>query len=314
MAQLDGIDCATKLNASSAGRLKSQGIQYVGRYLGNNWKSMDRTEAEAILKTGLRIVSIWETNPTHVSYFSKSKGISDGQEASKYANSVGQEAGSAIYFAVDYDAQPSDITAVADYFSGVRQGLDANYKVGVYGSYFVLERLYESGLAEFFWQTSSWSRGNQAPFAQIYQYQHNVTLAGIQVDYNDFANDAGSWGNASAGSGSPSGGASVDQQTYTVQPGDTLSEIAVRFGTTVNTLVRLNGIHNPNLIYAGQILKLPGSSGGDGNSGPVYYIVKKGDTLSQIAVTFGTSVSQLQAWNGIKDPDFVMEGQKLRVK
>ena len=43
---------------------------------------------------------------------------------------------------------------------------------------------------------------------------------------------------------------------YTVQSGDTLSEIAVRYGTTVNTLVALNGISNPNLIYVGQVLKI----------------------------------------------------------
>ena len=45
--------------------------------------------------------------------------------------------------------------------------------------------------------------------------------------------------------------------TYTVVWGDTLSGIARRYGTTVNTLVKLNNIKNPNLIYAGQKLKIP---------------------------------------------------------
>jgi LysM repeat protein len=48
--------------------------------------------------------------------------------------------------------------------------------------------------------------------------------------------------------------------TYTVRPGDTLSQIAQRHGTTVDALVRLNNIHNPNLIYPGQELRLPPSS------------------------------------------------------
>ena len=48
--------------------------------------------------------------------------------------------------------------------------------------------------------------------------------------------------------------------TYTVQPGDTLGAIAQRFGTTVDALARLNGISNPNLIYPGQVLRLPGSA------------------------------------------------------
>lgn len=50
--------------------------------------------------------------------------------------------------------------------------------------------------------------------------------------------------------------------TYTVQKGDTLSEIAAKYKTTVDTLVKLNGIKDPNLIITGQVLKLPGSTTG----------------------------------------------------
>ena len=52
--------------------------------------------------------------------------------------------------------------------------------------------------------------------------------------------------------------------TYTVQAGDTLTAIAQRFNTTVNTLLQLNPqITNPNLIYIGQTINLPGGTGGD---------------------------------------------------
>ena len=44
--------------------------------------------------------------------------------------------------------------------------------------------------------------------------------------------------------------------TYTVKAGDTLSAIAAKYGTTVNALVKKNGISNPNLIYVGQVLKI----------------------------------------------------------
>ena len=50
-------------------------------------------------------------------------------------------------------------------------------------------------------------------------------------------------------------------KTYTVAKGDTLSGIAAQYGTTVDTLVELNGIQNPNLIVVGQVLKLPGAAG-----------------------------------------------------
>ena len=83
--------------------------------------------------------------------------------------------------------------------------------------------------------------------------------------------------------------------TYTVQRGDTLSEIAERFGTTVNELVRLNNIQNPNLIYPGQVLILP--EGGCVDT----YIVQRGDTLSEIAERFGTTVARLAGINGIRN-------------
>lgn len=54
----------------------------------------------------------------------------------------------------------------------------------------------------------------------------------------------------------PTGG----QSSYTVQQGDTLASIARRFGTTVLALVQTNNISNPNLIYVGRVLTLPGGN------------------------------------------------------
>lgn len=45
--------------------------------------------------------------------------------------------------------------------------------------------------------------------------------------------------------------------TYTVQPGDNLYSLAIRFNTTVSALVEANNIPNPNLIYVGQVLVIP---------------------------------------------------------
>lgn len=66
--------------------------------------------------------------------------------------------------------------------------------------------------------------------------------------YNMFANPGGD---------TPSNPSTPSTNTYTVQYGDTLSAIALRFGTTVAILCQLNNISNPNLIYAGQVLILP---------------------------------------------------------
>ena len=259
MRELNGIDCATKLTDSVAARLRSNGIQYVGRYLGDSWKSMSKMEADAIIGAGLQIVSIWETNPTKAAYFTEVQGNLDAIKASSFAAAIAQKEGSAIYFAVDYDAQASDMDAILNYFLGVRNGIERSYQVGVYGSYSVLKTLFQHQAVDYFWQTTSWSRGNVANFIDILQYQHNTTLSGIQVDYDYFSSSAGSWNREIS---QPSSNKdlfpkpAVSTMTYTVQPGDTLSKIAVRWGTTVRELVKLNNIENPDLIFAGQILRV----------------------------------------------------------
>lgn len=98
----------------------------------------------------------------------------------------------------------------------------------------------------------------------------------------------------------PSGG------TYTVKSGDTLTKIAKKHGTTVDELVRLNNISNPNLIRVNQILRLPG--------GPVYHIVKRGDTVSKLASQYGSTQNQIKNWNKLKDINLIRVGEKLRVK
>ena len=104
-------------------------------------------------------------------------------------------------------------------------------------------------------------------------------------------------------------------QTYTVVPGDTLSGIAARFGTSYQKIAADNGIANANLIYPGTILKIyPGDSAGSGSSGEEYYTIQPGDTLSGIAYAYGTTVSQLAAWNGIQNVDLIYPGVTIRVR
>jgi LysM repeat protein len=58
----------------------------------------------------------------------------------------------------------------------------------------------------------------------------------------------------------PASGGSIPkppQTTYTVKPGDTLTAIAAKFGTTVAAIAAANNIANPNLISVGQVLVIP---------------------------------------------------------
>lgn len=92
------------------------------------------------------------------------------------------------------------------------------------------------------------------------------------------------------------------------------SEMARKHGVITKIIP---GAHNPYLLDAGLCWVNDGDIRGfygSGSSGAQYYTVKAGDCLSVIAQKYGTTVSQLQSWNGISNPDLIYAGQKIRVK
>lgn len=109
--------------------------------------------------------------------------------------------------------------------------------------------------------------------------------------------------------------------SYTVKSGDTLSGIASQYNTTVNQIVSLNQLSNPNLIYVGQVLKLKNSQTTNSSSSSSStaattvgtYTVKAGDTLSAIASRYSTSSSTLASLNSLSNPNLIYVGQVLKV-
>ena len=104
---------------------------------------------------------------------------------------------------------------------------------------------------------------------------------------------------------------------YTVKSGDTLSSIALRYGTTVSEISKLNNIQNVNLIYPGERLLVVQNSTIQGNeercTGKIIYTVKSGDTLSKIANKYGVTVSHIAEMNNITNVNLIYPGQKLRI-
>jgi LysM repeat protein len=103
---------------------------------------------------------------------------------------------------------------------------------------------------------------------------------------------------------------------HVVTPGDTLSYLAGVYVVTVGEIVEMNSIPDPNMIFPGQELLIPGrggeadtaSSAGTRNGS---YTVVAGDTLSGIAAQFGLSTNELHAANPIPDPRLIYPGQVL---
>lgn len=120
--------------------------------------------------------------------------------------------------------------------------------------------------------------------------------------------DKGENGGSTGGNNTPTN----HTKKITIQRGDTLSELAVKYKTTVAELVRLNDIQNPNLIYAGETLIVPSANNQTGQS--QVYTVKRGDTLSEIAVRYNTTVQAIAQDNHIINVNLIYPGQKLIIR
>ncbi|MEM7534899.1 MAG: LysM peptidoglycan-binding domain-containing protein [Chloroflexota bacterium] len=110
-------------------------------------------------------------------------------------------------------------------------------------------------------------------------------------------------------------------QYHYVRHGETLSQIALNYGTSVRVLMRENNIHSPNHIYVGQKLLVPNASSYGHKHGAaqahrttecrVHHTVVHGQTLSMIAVYYGVSQHQLAVANQIADYNHIYTGQRL---
>ncbi len=102
-------------------------------------------------------------------------------------------------------------------------------------------------------------------------------------------------------------------QSYQVRRGDTLTEIARLFGTSVNALMAANNLRNPNHVRKGTVLTIPSTQASIKRERPQSYQVRRGDTLTEIARLFGTSVKALMAANGLRNPNHVRKGVVLAI-
>jgi membrane-bound lytic murein transglycosylase D len=109
------------------------------------------------------------------------------------------------------------------------------------------------------------------------------------------------------------GGDDEPSLRYTVRVGDNLSAIAGRFGTTVMTLVEANDIEDPDAIQPGSTLEVPVGTGAAPTASPRRYVIKRGDTLLNIAQRFGSSVERILRANAIRDPNRIRLGQEIEI-
>lgn len=211
-------------------------------------------------------------------------------------------------------------TFKADYFIRMGQAIeDAGYWFGVYANLNWFNNCIGGKLNRFTKWCAAYGTNNGQPQVRpnigedIWQYSSAGNIQGIagNVDvnlcYRDFVKEI-KGGSGTPSTPKPTPAPAPTAKTHTVKSGETLSEIANRYGTTYQHLAAINGISNPNLIYAGQVLKIDGAA-----AVAKTYTVKGGDTLSGIAAKYNTTYQRLAQINGISNPDLIHPGQVIKI-
>ena len=108
---------------------------------------------------------------------------------------------------------------------------------------------------------------------------------------------------------------------HKVKYGENLWLIARKYDVRIKDIVSINKLAKAKYIKPGQILQIPAdgydlhrklSQKKSSGSKQIYYTVRSGDTLSEIAMAYRTSVSKIKKWNGLRS-DRIYKGQKLKI-
>lgn len=157
--------------------------------------------------------------------------------------------------------------------------------------------------------TSNWS------FWVGWQYSDTGSIPGIStpvdLDYftdGIFLNNSGPVTNVP-----PPQNPSTSYVDYEVKPGDTLWNIAHLYHTSITAIANENALSDPNLIYPGQIFRIPIRDDTPAAQTYLTYTVKPGDTLWAIANQYHTSIAVLVSLNQIQNESLIYPGQKLKI-
>lgn len=195
MPGIQGVDLASD-SGDVLNQLGSSGLSFVARYYRDptsRWPALTAAEAQRLSSAGLKIVSVWEFHSGRPEYFSHATGYWDGYNAWREASLAGQPAGSAIYFAVDFNANGPVLYQIDQYFRGVNAAFAAlsrggpGYRIGVYGSGAVCDQITRAHLAQYSWLSNArawtgygyytgWNIRQRGPFAGL-SFNHDADEA-----------------------------------------------------------------------------------------------------------------------------------------
>ncbi len=171
-------------------KIKSLGYDGVMRYLSyGSTKNLTAEELKDIFKAKLKCGLVWETGAQAMKGGAKA-GKEDAKMALHYAGLFGFPKETPIYFAADWDTTPADQKPIDEYLKACSDVIGKE-RVGVYGSFYVIERCHKNKTAQWFWQTLAWSGHQVSKYNHLLQDLKEPGIAG--TDHNIAVDEWGGW-------------------------------------------------------------------------------------------------------------------------
>lgn len=185
-----GLDYAGGRPGGAA--ITDAGYRFVCRYLtdggsGLPGKLLTTEEYGDLQSCGVRVVANWETTANRM-LDGYNAGVDDARAADAQIQSIGHPSHRPVYFSADFDASPAQQAEINDYLRGCAAVIGIE-RVGVYGSYYTVQRCLDNHTATWAWQTMAWSGGQVEPRAHIVQRIGTVTVGGVDCDVNEAMKD-----------------------------------------------------------------------------------------------------------------------------
>ena len=186
---IKGLDTAQPLSAENARKLKELGYDFAVRYIVPHTypKAINRDEMNNIFSAGMMVGFVWETTANRPKG-GATAGLQDGKCAKELAESMGVSHDAVIYFAVDFHPTHDDMSKIAAYMVAAECAVRP-YRMGIYGSYYVIEDMAANEIGRAYWQCVAWSNGKWSDHAHMQQREWNVKTGVVTVD-NNYCKDA----------------------------------------------------------------------------------------------------------------------------
>lgn len=287
----------------------SQGNSIIDSYFKTNYKNCKANG----LKVGLY-------------HFLTATSVQEAEQQAQYFSSVISGTSPDCKLAMDFEAfgnlSNDEINNISFAFLKKVQELTGK-EVIVYSDAYNANNTFNSELANTYplwiaeYGVNSPNTGNWSSY-EGFQYSESGTVPGIS-GYTDLDLFTDNIFLSSTDNISTPENATNQFTTYTVKAGNTLSQIAIEYGTTVNEIAGLNGISNPNLIYIGQVLKIDTTNDISIITSDYYetnhiiYTIQYGDTLTSISQKYNVTIQSIVELNNIANPNLIYAGERLRI-